>query len=278
MNFLFFPGGSYVGGMEIVIQSLMGQLNAMGHPTLAIVSGWNDGDYPTRLEASDLSFEEVKLGRFYRSQPLWTLDTMRNLPAAALRLRQVVRAFRSDAAIYPDPQLLLIGSVILPTMPNILYHHNDAASLRLSPTSRVINARLHRIVCVSHFVAAGLRNAGFEPARVAVVHNGITLLPDLPHRPNNQSICLGIVGQVLPRKQHLLLIKALELLRTRRPSLAFRQSSATATGLMGRRSKRWSSNSSCRTSSSGADSLPTAMTSIAASTSPLRRRSTSRSA
>jgi hypothetical protein len=102
MNFLFFPGGSYVGGMEIVIQSLMGQLNAMGHPTLAIVSGWNDGDYPTRLEASDLSFEEVKLGRFYRSQPLWTLDTMRNLPAAALRLRQVVRAFRPDAAIYPD--------------------------------------------------------------------------------------------------------------------------------------------------------------------------------
>lgn len=222
MNFLFFPGGSYVGGMEIVVQSLMVQLNAMGHRTLAIISGWNDGDYPTRLRASKLSFEEVRLGRFYRSKPLWTLDTMRNLPAAALGLRRAVKAFRPDAAIYPDPQLLLIGSVILPTMPNILYHHNDAASLRLSPSSRVINSRLHRIVCVSQFVAAGLRNAGFGSARTAVVHNGITFPPDPPQRPKNQSICLGIVGQVLPRKRHLLLIGALGLLRTRRPSIAFR--------------------------------------------------------
>ncbi len=159
MNFLFFPGGSYVGGMEIVIHSLMVQLNAMGHRTLAIVSGWNDGDYPTRLKASNLGFEEVKLGRFYRSKPFWTLDTMGNLPAAALKLRQAAKSFRPDAAIYPDPQLLLIGSVILPRMPSILYHHNDAASLRLSPASRVVNNRLHRIICVSHFVAAGLRNA-----------------------------------------------------------------------------------------------------------------------
>jgi glycosyltransferase involved in cell wall biosynthesis len=33
---------------------------------------------------------------------------------------------------------------------------------------------------------------------------------------------LGIVGQVLPRKRHLLLIRALGLLRTQRPSIAFR--------------------------------------------------------
>jgi len=222
MNFLFFPGGSYVGGMEIVIQSLMAQLNAIGHRTLAIVSGWNDGDYPTRLRGAGLSFEEIKLGRFYRSKPLWTLDTLRNLPAATLRLRRAVKAFRPDAAIYPDPQLLLIGSVLLPRMPNVLYHHNDAASLRLSPTSNVIDARLDRIICVSHFVAAGLRNAGFEAERVAVVHNGIMLAPAPPLRAQNQSICLGIVGQVLARKRHLMLVRALALLRTRRPSIAFR--------------------------------------------------------
>jgi len=222
MNFLFFPGGSYVGGMEIVIQSLMVQLNAMGHRTLAIISGWNDGDYPTRLKACGLAFEEIKLGRFYRSKPLWTLDTLRNLPAAALSLRRRAHEFRPDTAIYPDPQLLLIGSLILPKLPNVLYHHNDAASLRLSPNSAVINARLDRIVCVSHFVAAGLRITGFAPKRIAVVHNGITLPAAPPVHSQNESICLGIVGQVLPRKRHLTLIKALELLRRHRPSLAFR--------------------------------------------------------
>jgi glycosyltransferase involved in cell wall biosynthesis len=222
MNFLFFPGGSYVGGMEIVIQSLMAQLNAMGHRTLAIISGWNDGVYPARLKANGLSFEEIKLGRFYRSKPLWTLDTLRNLPAAALSLRRCANEFRPDTAIYPDPQLLLIGSLILPKLPNVLYHHNDATSLRLSPDSAVINARLDRIVCVSNFVAAGLCSAGFAPTRVAVVHNGITLSPNSPRHSQNESICLGIVGQVLPRKRHLMLIKALELLRTRRPAIAFR--------------------------------------------------------
>ena len=97
MNFLFFPGGSYVGGMEIVIQSLMAQLNVMGHRTLAIISGWNDGDYPNRLKVSGLSFEEIKLGRFYRSKPLWTLDTLRNLPAAALGLRRCANAAPTTA-------------------------------------------------------------------------------------------------------------------------------------------------------------------------------------
>src|SRR5437870_2689953 len=118
MNFLFFAGGSYIGGMEVVVHDLMIQLNAVGHRTLAIVSGWNNGDYPERLRASGLPFEEIKLGRFYRSKPLWTLDTARNLPAAALSLRRVAKAFRPDAAVYNNLQALLIGSVILPKLQN----------------------------------------------------------------------------------------------------------------------------------------------------------------
>jgi glycosyltransferase involved in cell wall biosynthesis len=46
--------------------------------------------------------------------------------------------------------------------------------------------------------------------------------PDPPQGPRNQPIYLGIVGQVLPRKRHLLLFEALGLLRTRHPSIAFR--------------------------------------------------------
>jgi glycosyltransferase involved in cell wall biosynthesis len=222
MNYLFFPGGSYVGGMEIVVQGLMAQLNAMGHRTLAIISGWNDGDYPMRLKASGLSFEAPKLGRFYRSRPLWTLDTLRNLPTAAFKLQRLAKEFRPDAAIYPDPQLLLIGSLILPKLQNVLYEHNDLSNLRPSPVMKAVNARLHRIVCVSDFVAASVRNAGFEPRKIAVIHNGIVLPTTLSPASQNQSTQLGIVGQLLPRKQHLTLVRALGILRARRPSLAFR--------------------------------------------------------
>jgi glycosyltransferase involved in cell wall biosynthesis len=221
MNFLFFPGGSYVGGMEIVVQGLMAQLNATGHRTLAVVSGWNNGDYPTRLKASGLSFEEVKLGRFYRSRPLWTLDTLRNLPGAALRLRRLAKEFRPDAAIYPDTQLLLMGSLIFPRLQNVLYQHNDLSNRRPSAVLKVANARLDHIVCVSDFVAAGMRVTGFAPGKITVVHNGV-VLPTAPSPSSHErSTQLGIVGQLLPRKQHLTLVRALGILKARRPSLAF---------------------------------------------------------
>jgi glycosyltransferase involved in cell wall biosynthesis len=86
---------------------------------------------------------------------------------------------------------------------------------------KVANARLDRIVCVSDFVAAGVRVTGFEPEKITVIHNGI-VLPTAPS-PSSQdrSTQLGIVGQLLPRKQHLTLVRALGILKTRRPSLAF---------------------------------------------------------
>lgn len=221
MNFLFFPGGTYVGGMEIVIQGLMGELNRMSHRTLAVVSGWNDGDYPARLRQSGLSFEEVKLGRFYRSKPLWTLDTLRHLPAAVRRLRRLARAFAADVAIYPDPQLVLMGSFILPGVRSVLYEHNDLSNQRPSPATTVVNARVSRIVCVSRFVADGLATAGFEPAKTVVVHNGV-VLPATPAEPSHdQPVRLGIVGQLLPRKRHLMLVEALGVLRARHPATAF---------------------------------------------------------
>lgn len=222
MNFLFFPGGTYVGGMEIVIQGLMAELNRMGHRTLAVVSGWNNGDYPARLGRSGLSFEEVKLGRFYRSKPLWTLDTLRHLPGAARRLRRLAKAFRADAAIYPDPQLLLLGSTILPDLRNVLYEHNDLSGQRPSPMAKIVNARVHRVVCVSHFVAAGAGSAGLERGKIAVVHNGVVLPDTLAAPSHDRPVRLGIIGQLLPRKRHLMLVEALGVLRTREPAAAFR--------------------------------------------------------
>lgn len=221
MNFLFFPGGSYVSGMEIVVQGLMAELNHVGHRTFAVVSGWNNGDYPARLRRSGLSFEEVKLGRFYRSKPLWTLDTMRHLPAAVRRLRQLAEQFRPDVAVYPDPQLLVMGSTILPRLRNVLYEHNNLSGSRPSPIGRIANRRLHRVVCVSHFITAGLASAGFPSEKTIVVHNGVALPAAFTTTTSDPPVRLGIIGQVLPRKRHLMLIEALAVLRTRHPAVPF---------------------------------------------------------
>jgi glycosyltransferase involved in cell wall biosynthesis len=222
MNFLFFCGGSFIGGMEVVVQSLMAQLNQTGHRTLAIVSGWNNGDYPARLRASRIAFEEVKLGRYYRSRPLWTLDSLRNLPRAALTLRQLIGAFQPQVAIYPDCQLLLLGSLIMPKLRNVLYLHADAGGLRMFPSIQLVNPRLDRIVCVSEFVAATAHSVGAEPGKIAVVHNGVGLPAVEAFVPGHRPVTLGIVGRVSPQKQHMALIKAIDVLKRRQPSDRFR--------------------------------------------------------
>ena len=222
MQFLFFPGGSYIGGMEVVLQGLMAELNEIGHRTLAVVSGWNNGDYPRRLEESGLAFEELKLGRFYRSKPLWTLDSLRNLPSAALKLRRLAREFRPQAAVYPDPQLLLLGSLILPDLQSVLYQHTDVRGLASIPSIKLINGRMDRLVCVSEFVAATAQAAGFEPRKITVVHNGIALPAADGCICRDRPITLGIVGRVGPQKQHAMLIKAIASVRRNQPLVRFR--------------------------------------------------------
>lgn len=222
MNFLFFPGGSFIGGTEVVVQSLMIELNKMGHGTLAIISGWNNGDYPTRLRESRLAFGELKLGRFYRSRPLWTLDGLRNLPAASSELRRLAREFQPEIAVHVDAQILLLGSLILPNVRNVLYQHTQATGLGRFPSIRSINRRLDRVICVSEFVAATARAARLDPAKIAVVPNGVALpaAPNLGRRP--QIVTLGMVGRVSLQKQHMALIAAIGLVKKRQPLAEFR--------------------------------------------------------
>ncbi len=54
MRILFFPGGSFVGGVETGTLALMRELKAQGHQCYVIVSGWNDGQYPAKLAEANL--------------------------------------------------------------------------------------------------------------------------------------------------------------------------------------------------------------------------------
>ena len=76
MKFLFFAGGATVTGMEVALLSLMARLNAIGHRTVAIVSGWHDGAYLPMLDAAGIEHHEVFLGRIYRNNPNWTRGTL----------------------------------------------------------------------------------------------------------------------------------------------------------------------------------------------------------
>jgi glycosyltransferase involved in cell wall biosynthesis len=150
------------------------------------------------------------------------LDSLRNQPGASLRQRQLVGEFQPQVAVYPESQLLLLGSLILPRLRNVLYQHTDAGSLRTFPSIELINGRLDRIVCVSEFVAASASNAGAERGKITVVPNGVHLPATDAFGRRHQPVTLGIVGRVSPQKQHTALIRAIDTLKKRRLSDAFR--------------------------------------------------------
>src|SRR5690349_3652370 len=99
MRLLFFPIGSYIGGLETVTLGLMRELQAQSHPCYAVVSGWNDGRYPAMLTQAGVPHRSIKLGRFYLKKPSWTLDGLANLPRAYRQLRETIAEFRPDVMV-----------------------------------------------------------------------------------------------------------------------------------------------------------------------------------
>jgi glycosyltransferase involved in cell wall biosynthesis len=221
MNFLFVGGGFQVWGLEIVLEGLMRRLSEMGHRTMALISGWNNGEYPDRLSTSGLAFQEVRLGRFYRSRPMWTLDTLRNLPGAALQVRKIATCFCPDIAVYLDPQLLLMGSIILPQLRNVLYVHEKPGKLMKTHTAAYIISRAEIIVCVSNYIAQCVGESTAARSNIAVVPNGLNLPTFCGPKTRSTTVRLGIVGRVACSKQHKLLIEALDLVRRRLPKVVF---------------------------------------------------------
>jgi glycosyltransferase involved in cell wall biosynthesis len=215
MKLLFFGGGSQRWGMEVAMERLMLQLNARGHQTFALISGWNDGVYPAQLSSSGLLFDEIKLGRVYLNNPAWTLHGIRHFPSAVAKLRRLVRQWGPDLVIYFDAQMLLISSLVLQKMPRVLYLHN--APSRLPRYSTFLRSRVNTVICPSRYIAELVNETATRKVKVVIVPTGIELPKRREPKCRHHDLQLGIVGRISPQKQHKVLIDALHLLKMRRP-------------------------------------------------------------
>ena len=96
MKYLFFAGGSYISGLEIVTLHLIRKLKEQGNEVKCIVNGWNDGMFIKELKKMGVSSEEVKLGWLYWRKPLWTADTLVHLPGAPHRAAAALADFAAE--------------------------------------------------------------------------------------------------------------------------------------------------------------------------------------
>lgn len=214
MRFLFFSGGFTVGGMETAYLSLMKGLVARGHQPTAIVSGWTDGEVPRLLDEAGISHHEVRLGRFYISNALFTWHAIRRMPEARRQLRAIAADVRPDWVISPDVQPLLLSASILRTRRALFLQSPPERLMQHRWVGRLLDRRLDRVLCCSRFIAEWAGSTPVDPAKLAVVYNGVPMssaAPIVDRTPPR----LAIVGRLVEQKQHMVLLEACALLKQR---------------------------------------------------------------
>jgi glycosyltransferase involved in cell wall biosynthesis len=165
--------------------------------------------------------------------PLWTeLSFLPNSRMLALSRRNYVKNLTSLAAFLRAHKIEIVHAHAARD------YHLAALAVRLAPRARLvltrhalfplrpINKPLLRsaghVIAVSNAVAESVRRSGvIEPAKIAVVHNGIdTDRFDQPHNANSPML-IGTVGHLAPIKGFDVFVRAAALISERRTDVRF---------------------------------------------------------
>lgn len=213
---LFVCGGSHVSGMEIMNLTLMKQLKAMGHSVACLASGWNDGVFIARLQASQIPCTIVKLGNLYVTRPSWTLASLLNLPKAIFRIKQLLAHYNPDIVILNDGRNFLYTGFLWNRYKMIFWEHNLPVQ---STFNRITYNKIHQkaqaVIACSDFVKKRLETLISSSRKIITIHNGIDLAETGQSdvlKEQHGDVRIGIVGQIIPRKGHQLLVEAISLL------------------------------------------------------------------
>jgi glycosyltransferase involved in cell wall biosynthesis len=214
VNFLFFTGGWIAGGQEAAFLALMQGLRKRGHRPTAIVSGWTDGAFPQALKEAGIPHHAVSLGRVYIRNLLFTWHTLRRLPEARRQLRAIAAEARPDWVVSPDVQTLLQAAPLLGGRRALFLQSAPERLMRHALTGRLLDRRLDRVLCCSHFIAEAARATPVAADKIAVVPNGVPLPAERPFAARNP-LRIGIVGRIVDQKGHMVLLEACALLKQR---------------------------------------------------------------
>lgn len=214
---LFLVGGSVVYGAEIAMLNVIRGLRDRGHVIHCIVSGWNDGNFISRLGRELIPYSILYLGSIYVRKPLWTLDTLWHYPKALAQFRRIQRDFKPDLTYHVSPRTILMLYPLLYHGSTVFHVHDVASSSSANRFQfRALSKKVSRFICASEAVRQSVRSLGVSDEKTMVVWNGV--------RDFEESACIrddgsrdiftvGIVGQVIKRKGHDVLIDALKLVR-----------------------------------------------------------------
>jgi glycosyltransferase involved in cell wall biosynthesis len=150
----------------------------------------------------------------YRSRPLWTLDSIVNLPSATRELKSFVGDFRPDVIVHTDVGLAFIAlPIIKEHVANVFHLYNVPDGMVSSFMGKRVMRRCSGCLAASNFIAAQFSPI-YPEINVHTVYNAIEI-PKEANRTAGTKVRIGIVGQLLPRKRHHVLLEAVALLEER---------------------------------------------------------------
>ena len=212
-------GGSHVAGLEIINLTLMRQLKENGHVVFCLLSGWNDGEFITRLQEIDIAYKSVKLGNMYISQPIWTLTSMLNFPKAVFKIKNLLKKYKPDIVILNDCRNFLYTGFLWKGFKLIYWEHNlPIPSFFNWLTYKTLYKKSSAIVACSDFIKSRLYALIKRNSKILTIHNSVEVSDMgslVRHSDWTESTRIGIVGQVIPRKGHLMLMEALAILKNK---------------------------------------------------------------
>lgn len=210
---LVVAGGTYVSGAEKITLSVLEGFKKSGYNIHCMVSGWNNGDFINRIEKIGLPYTAIKLGWYYTTKIWWSLDSFIHYPKAIFSFLKLKKEFKADLVYTISYRQIVLLYPFFKN--NIVYHIHDpnSNSKQSKFFLKLIDKKVQKYIAVSKFIKQDLINCGISPNKIEIVYNGIEILP-LPNKVNTVSSLfkIGIVGQVIHRKGHLVAIDALKIL------------------------------------------------------------------
>lgn len=207
--------GTYIGGVEVMTLDILEGLSSKGCQIFCVINGWNDGDFPERLQKLGIPYQPVKLGWFYLKKINWTFHTFLHLPRALLSLYRILTTIDHDL-IYLTSYRFLVFLAWISHKP-IVFHVHDALSKdrQFLLLRGYLDTKICKYIAVSDAIRDDLEKLGIASEKIVRIYNGVSLdfvqNEELENHAS-KTVNIGIVGQVISRKGHELAIEALKLI------------------------------------------------------------------
>ncbi|MES1221328.1 MAG: glycosyltransferase family 4 protein [Bacteroidota bacterium] len=218
LNVLCICSGYLLSGKEFVSLNVFKGFIRHNQNFKVLYSGWNDGKFRKKISEMGIDAEPIKLGWYYITKILWSLDSLRHYPAAVKKYGKARKKVRANIT-YVDsfrPVILLYPFI----REKIVFHVNDphAFSKINKVLLRFADKKISAYIAASGFIKNDLIECGIDQKKIYVIHNGIEIFEDnqKKYMPENK-LRIGIVGQILERKGHEDIINACQLLKGRTP-------------------------------------------------------------